>query len=59
MDYVGMNDTKWDEIERLLKVGWTYSRIKEFSRVREEDIKKIDNYLKNKEVVKNERDGLL
>lgn len=59
MDYVGMNDTKWDEIERLLKVGWTYSQIKEFSRVREEDIKKIDNYLKNKEVVKNERDGLL
>ena len=59
MGYVGMNDTKWDEIERLLKVGWTYSQIKEFSRVREEDIKKIDNYLKNKEVATNERDDLL
>lgn len=59
MDYTGMNDTKWNEIERLLKVGWTYSQIKEFTRTRYEDIKKIDDYLKNKEVAKNERDGLL
>lgn len=36
----------WGNVERLLKVGWTYSKIKEFTRVREEDIKKIDDYLK-------------
>lgn len=48
MDYVGMNDTKWNEIERLLKVGWTYSKIQEFTRTRYEDIQKIDDYLKEK-----------
>lgn len=58
MDYTGMNDTKWNEIERLLKVGWTYSQIQEFTRTRYEDIEKIDEYLKQ-EVDANERDGLL
>lgn len=46
MDCTGMNDTKWGEIERLLKVGWTYSKIEEFTRTRYEYIKKIDDYIK-------------
>ena len=44
MDY-GM----WGNVERLLKVGWTYSKIKEFTKVREEDIKRIDDYIKERE----------
>ena len=41
-----MDYGKWAEIERLLRTGWTYSKIKELTRVREQDIKKIDDYIK-------------
>jgi hypothetical protein len=41
-----MNDTIWNDIERKLKCGMPYWQIKEYTGVREEDIKKIEDYIK-------------
>ena len=54
MESVDMDYGLWGNVEKLLKVGWTYSKIKEFTRVREEDIKKIDDYVKERENAKRD-----
>ena len=43
MDY-GM----WEDVESNLKCGMPYWQIKEYTGVREEDIKKIEDYMKEK-----------
>ena len=41
-----MNNTMWADIEAKLKCGMPYWQIKQYTGVREEDIKKIDDYIK-------------
>lgn len=46
MESVNMNKTMWADIESKLKCGMPYWQIKQYTGVTEEDIKKIDDYIK-------------
>lgn len=54
-----MNETIFDDVAMKLKAGFSYAQIEKYTGVEIKYIKQIENYLKNKEVAKNERDGLL
>lgn len=49
-----MDNTMWDDVESKLKCGMPYWQIKQYTGVREEDIKKIDDYIK--EIANAKRD---
>ena len=59
MEDIGMNETIFDDVAMKLKAGFSYAQIEKYTGVETKYIKQIENYLKNKEVAKNERDGLL
>ena len=44
-----MDYTMWDDVEAKLKCGMPYWQIKQYTGVREEDIKKIEDYMKERE----------
>lgn len=44
-----MNDTIWNDIERKLKAGFTYTQIKQYTGVEEKYIKQIEDYIKERE----------